>query len=203
MCASQLPLFSHLHALEITLFSPDLWSFTFQCVSLNQSVEEHYRLSCCHSSSCNWEQMWRGRVFNWGCQAEGRICWAPRDLLISLHFNCLKNELCTFCKSYLRCELTVTSAWLFSPIRCVLLQSQEVIKDGWKNKFPNVPAPCIHTYGFCLSRHHTLFHSENKSRRHHQMRFFLSFFCLLEHSPVRHHNISIDFLFPSYVLVLF
>lgn len=38
--------------------------------------------------------MWRGRVFNWGCQAGGRVCWAPRDLFISLHVYSLKNKLC-------------------------------------------------------------------------------------------------------------
>lgn len=120
--------------------------------------------------------MWRGSMFNWGCQAGGGIVGYPE--ISSLHvFNSLKNKLCRlqfffwwvlvamwtcgdFCLAFFPSSLRVTSK---------LESDQRQLK---KNKFPNVPAPCIHTSSFCLSQHHTHFLSENKSMRHRLMFFF-------------------------------
>lgn len=102
-----------------------------------------------------------------------RVCWAPRDLLISFHFNCLKNKLCRL--QFLQVLVAMWTCGDFClafspPLPCrELLQSLKVIKDSWKNKFPNVPAPCIHTYSFCMSQHHTLSQPENKRKRHRLM----------------------------------
>lgn len=154
------------------------------------------RLSCCRSSSCNWEQMWRGRLFNWGCQAGGRVCWAPRDLLISLRFNSLWNKLCRL--QFLRILVTMWTfcdfCLAFFPPPLTYFKVGKWSKTVEKNKIPNVGAPCVHKYSSCLSRHCILSLRKQKQATLCDV-FFSPFFFLLEHSPVRRCNISIGFPF--------
>lgn len=102
--------------------------------------------------------MWR--VFNWACQAGRRVCWAPRDLSIFLHFNCFENKLCKL--PILR---VLVAAWTFRDF-CLayfclhwdLLQSWKVIKDVGKNipQRSSTPHTYIHTASACLDMAYSL-----------------------------------------------
>lgn len=119
--------------------------------------------------------MWRGRVFNWGCQAEGRVCWAPRDLLISLHSNSLKNKLCRF-QFFVFFSRVLVEMWtcrdfcsppsLATPLPRVTSKRRSDQRQLKKNKIPQRTGT-LHTYIQLLpvSTPRSLSHSENKSER--------------------------------------
>lgn len=98
--------------------------------------------------------MWRGRVFNWGCQAEGRVCWAPRDLLISLHSNSLKNKLCRL-QFFFFFALVLVEMWtcrdfcsappLRHPFAESYFKAEKWSKTVEKNKIPQRTGT-LHTY---------------------------------------------------------
>lgn len=151
--------------------------------------------------------MWRGRVFNWGCQAGGRVCWAPRDLLISLHFNSLKNKLCRL-QFFARPSCDVNLRWLllgsFPPFAASYFKAGKWSKTVEKINSPTYRHPAyIHTAPACLDTAYSLTRKTKASDTVWCFLFFPFFFGLLEHSPVRHCNISIDFPFFSHVCVLF
>lgn len=139
----------------------------------------------------------------------GGVCWAPRDPLISLHLNSLKNKLCRlqFFSFFLQ---GLVAMWTFSdfclaffpPFRWELLQSRQVIKDSREKKYnsPTYQHPAyIHTAPACLDTAHSLYSLTQKTKQATPSDVFLFtflfffFFCLLERSPVRHCNISIEF----------
>lgn len=149
--------------------------------------------------------MWRGRVFNWGCQAGGRVCWAPRDLFISLHVYSLKNKLCRL--QFLRVLVAMWTCGDFClaspPFAESYFKAGKWSKTVEKNKFPNVPAPCIHAYS-SLSRHHIFSHSKKKKQATPSDVFRSPFFCVSPRAQscqtLQHFN---WFSFFSYACVLF